>query len=92
MLFRSLSVGSKVKLAGYSIGASVRFDNITLAVELQRQHKSEIYQRNTVEKFKRHTDGVVEAKYALSKRTFIYADYLRYSSKNNYGLGVQHRF
>ena len=88
----TLPVGSKVKLAGYSIGASVRFDNITLAVELQRQHKSEIYQRNTVEKFKRHTDGVVEAKYALSKRTFIYADYLRYSSKNNYGLGVQHRF
>ena len=78
--------------SGYSIGGSVKFDNIVLAVELQRQHKSEIHQGNVVRKFKKYTDGVVEAKYALSKRTFIYADYLRYNGGNNYGLGIQHRF
>ena len=42
----TLPVGSKAKLAGYSIGGSVKFDNIVLAIELQRQHKSEIHQRN----------------------------------------------
>ena len=85
-------VGTRVKMAGYSIGASANFDNFTLAVELQRERKSEIYRQNVVEKFKKHTDGVVEAKYSLSKRTFIYADYLRLEGGNNYGLGIQHRF
>ena len=81
-----------MKLAGFSIGGSVRFDNITLAVELQRQRKSEIYRQNMTEKFKKYTEGVVEAKYALSKRTFVYADYLRMENKNNYGVGIQHKF
>ena len=89
---QSFAVGEKMKLAGFSIGGSVKFDNITLAVELQRQHKSEIHQQNAVQKFKKYTEGVVEAKYALSKRTFIYADYLRMVNKNNYGIGIQHRF
>ena len=84
--------GDKLKVAGYSIGGSVGFDNITLAVELQRQHKFEIYNPIVTRKLKKHTDGVVEAKYTLSKRTFIYADYFRFDSKNNYGLGIQHRF
>ena len=89
---QSFAAGTKMKLAGFSVGGSVRFDNITLAVELQRQRKSEIYRQNMTEKFKKYTEGVVEAKYALSKRTFVYADYLRAANKNNYGLGIQHRF
>ena len=88
----SIPVGARAKLAGYSIGASVNFDNITLAIELQRQRKSETYIQNVVQKYKKYTDGVVEARYALSKRTFIYADYLKYDGENNYGVGIQHRF
>ena len=88
----TLPVGARARLAGYSIGASTNFDNFTLAVELQRQRKNEIYRQNMTDKFKKHTDGVVEAKYALSKRTFIYADYLRLDSENNYGVGIQHKF
>ena len=88
----SLATGTKMKLAGFSIGGSVKFDNFSLAVELQRQRKKEIYNQNAVQKFKKYTEGVVEAKYALSKRTFIYADYLRLDNKNNYGVGIQHRF
>lgn len=88
----SLPVGTRAKLAGYSIGASVNFDNFTLAVELQRQRKSEIYRQNMTEKYKKHTDGVVEAKYSLSKRTFVYADYFRFDNRNNYGVGIQHKF
>ena len=89
---QSFATGAKMKLAGFSVGGSVKFDNITLAVELQRQHKSEIRQQNVLQKYKKYTEGVVEAKYALSKRTFIYADYLRMMNKNNYGVGIQHRF
>ncbi len=88
----TLAAGTKMKLAGFSIGGSVKFDNVSLAVELQRQHKKEIYNQRATQKFKKYTEGVVEAKYALSKRTFIYADYLRLENKNNYGLGIQHRF
>lgn len=89
---QSLPTGSYVKLAGFSIGGSVNFDNITLAIELQRQRKSEIYSQNVTQKHKKYTEGTVEAKYALSKRTFVYADYLRFANKNNYGVGIQHRF
>lgn len=88
----SLPTGTKMKLAGFSVGGSVKFDNITLAVELQRQRKKEVYNQNVTQKYKKYTEGVVEAKYALSKRTFVYADYLRMENKNNYGLGIQHRF
>ena len=84
--------GDNLKVAGYSIGGSVNFDNITLAVELQRQRKFEIYNPLVTRKLKKYTEGAVEAKYALSKRTFIYADYVRLENKNNYGVGIQHRF
>ena len=50
---QSFAAGTKMKLAGFSVGGSVRFDNITLAVELQRQRKSEIYRQNMTEKFKK---------------------------------------
>lgn len=88
----TLPVGASFKLAGYSIGGSVKFDNITLAIELQRQRKNEVYYQNTTRKFKKYTEGTLAATYALSKRTFIYADYLRLENKNNYGVGIQHRF
>ena len=88
----TLPAGVNFKLAGYSIGGSVKFDNITLALELQRQHKNEVYYQNTTRKFKKYTEGALAATYALSKRTFVYADYLRMENKNNYGLGIQHRF
>ena len=88
----TLPVGASFKLAGYSIGGSVKFDNITLAIELQRQRKNEVYYQNTTRKFKKYTEGTLAATYALSKRTFIYADYLRLENKNNYGVGIQHKF
>ena len=79
-------------MSGYSFGGSVDFDNITVAIELQRQRKSEYALQNVTYKLKKYTEGTLAAKYALSKRTFIYADYLRIEGENNYGLGIQHRF
>ena len=88
----TLPTGASMKLAGYSIGGSVNFDNVTLAAELQRQRKNEVSAPNTTQKFKKYTEGVLAVKYSLSKRTFVYADYLRFENKNNYGVGIQHKF
>lgn len=41
---------------------------------------------------KRYTNGVLDMRYALSKRTFVYAAYLRFDGTSNYGLGVRHNF
>ncbi|MDR2128348.1 MAG: porin [Burkholderiaceae bacterium] len=69
---------------GVSLGASAKFDAFSLAVDFTRDTK--------VSFGKKYTNGVVEAKYALSKRTFVYADYLRLDEHNNYGVGVRHNF
>ena len=91
-VFSLLPAGSKAHMSGYSFGGSVDFDNITIAIELQRQRKSEYALQNVTRKLKKYTEGTLAAKYALSKRTFIYADYLRIEGENNYGVGIQHRF
>ena len=84
--------GSVPKFAGYSIGGSVGFDNISLAIELQRQQKNEYTLSGRTYKYKKYTDGTLAAKYALSKRTFFYADYIRFEGTNSYGIGMQHKF
>ena len=43
-------------------------------------------------KIKKYTNALLEAKYALSKRTFVYGDFLRLDSTNNYGFGIRHNF
>ena len=47
---------------------------------------------NNGNRLKKRTNGVLEGKYALSKRTFVYAAYLRWDSTNNYGIGLRHNF
>ena len=59
---------------------------------MQRQRKAEVQMQNIAQKFRKYTEGMVDAKYALSKRNFFCADYLRMENKNNYGMGIQHRF
>lgn len=41
---------------------------------------------------KKYTNALLEAKYALSKRTFFYGAFLRFDGENNYGIGVRHNF
>lgn len=41
---------------------------------------------------KKRTNGMVEGKYALSKQTFVYASYLYFDTKSNWGLGIRHNF
>ncbi|RZS30849.1 porin [Corticibacter populi] len=80
---------------GFSLGASVPFGAFSLGLEVAYEDKSDT------------TDAVVEAKYALSKRTFVYGVYgynekstgknglnARPSDwgKDNFGLGIRHNF
>nr|WP_311465295.1 porin [uncultured Ottowia sp.] len=78
--------------SGFTIGGLVKFDNVSLALDVARDMKREVKVAGTTYKYKKYTNAVVEAKYALSKRTFLYADYLRLDSTNNYGIGLRHNF
>lgn len=77
--------------SGFTIGGLVKFDNVSVALDVARDTKHQNAYDSTV-KYKKYTNAVVEAKYALSKRTFVYADYLRLDSTNNYGIGLRHNF
>lgn len=70
---------------GFGVGGQAKFGATTLTVDLTRDSKNEW-------SGKKYTNGVVEAKYALSKRTFVYGAYLRLDGNNNYGVGVRHNF
>lgn len=42
--------------------------------------------------YRRYTNWVLEGRYGLSARTFVYAATLRLDGHTNFGAGVQHRF
>ena len=70
---------------GFGLGVGFNVGAFGLVVDLTRDTKNEWTD-------KKYTNGVVEAKYALSKRTFVYGAYLRLDGENNYGIGVRHNF
>ena len=76
---------AKAVRRGAGLGASATFGAFTATLDLTRDTKNEWTD-------KKYTNGVVEAKYALSKRTFVYGAYLRLDDTNNYGIGVRHNF
>ena len=73
---------------GFTIGVSAPVGPVTLTADIARA-------TNTADK---NTDFVLEAKYALSKRTFAYGVYMRDGavaggkSINAYTVGVRHNF
>lgn len=69
---------------GVSLGGSAMFGPFTLTADVTRDTK------NTAGK--KYTNFLLEGKYNLSKRTFVYLAGLRVDSTNNYGLGVRHNF
>ena len=70
---------------GASLGGSATFGAASVTLDVSRDTKNEWAG-------KKYTNGVVEAKYALSKRTFVYGAFLRLDDTNNYGIGVRHNF
>ena len=84
--------GAVAQAKGFSLGGKATFGAASLLVNVARDTKSD-YELNDVNfKGKKRTNGLVEGRYAFSKRTFVYANYIRYDGGNNYGIGMRHDF
>ena len=70
---------------GFSLGASANMGAFTVTVDAARVTKR-------ADGGPKVTNVVLEGKYALSKRTFLYADVVRLNKQNNWGLGIHHSF
>jgi predicted porin len=71
---------------GWELGGSFFTGPFTITLDLTRDTKNELYRG------KKYTNGLLEGRYRLSKRTYLYADYLRLDGDNNYGIGINHSF
>ena len=77
---------------GFTIGGTVPVGPVALTLDIARENGTGM----------KNTDFLVEAKYALSKRTFAYGVYYKdgdagggvykTGAKNHFGLGVRHNF
>jgi predicted porin len=76
---------NKLYRRGFMLGGTATFGAAAITVDMSRDTKNEWSN-------KKYTNGIVEGKYALSKRTFAYAIYSRFDGTNNYGFGVRHNF
>jgi len=71
---------------GFSIGAGTKLGPVNLVLDIARDTEFD------------DTDVLLEAKYPLSKRTTVYAAFLRNgdgkqpTTVNNYGIGIRHNF
>ncbi|MBY4599000.1 porin [Ottowia caeni] len=73
-----------VNREGFTIGGTANFGAFTVTADIARDRKNDAG--------KKYTNFLLEGKYALSKRTFVYVAGLRLDGGNNYGLGVRHNF
>lgn len=77
---------------GFTIGGRMRWGATSLALDLAKI-TSTGYKINGVDfDDKKFTNIILHGRYALSKRTFVYASYLHVSDRNSYGLGMRHDF
>lgn len=77
---------------GFSLGGKVNFGAASVLLDVARQTKGN-YELNGVSyKSKKFTNALLEGRYALSKRTFAYGNYLRFDGGNHYGIGMRHDF
>ena len=77
---------------GVTLGGSVNFGAMSLALNVGRQTKLNYIENGVRVNDKKRTNATLEAKYAMSKRTFAYAVYMRSWDENFYGVGLQHGF
>ena len=72
---------------GFTLGASTNFGPVTLTFDAGRQTEDVGNEENT--------DYLLEAKYSLSKRTFVYGAFYHEGEdggENSFGLGLRHNF
>lgn len=84
----------RFKLRGFTLGGQANLGAFTVLLDLARETKKEATDliTGTTYKGKKNTNVLLEGKYALSKRTFAYAAYLRVDRLNNFGVGIRHNF
>lgn len=92
------------RLEGYSVGVAVPLGNFSLAVDaVYAETRDHLTSTGWTNLNQDGVDVVVEAKYALSKRTFVYGVYYRadedgpkfgqhFTDENNFGIGLRHNF
>ena len=83
---------TNAKLNGFTLGGRATFGAASILLDVARQTKATYEVANVSYKGKKVTNALLEGRYAFSKRTFVYATYLRYEEGNNYGVGVRHDF
>ncbi|MFD1711534.1 porin [Ottowia sp. GY511] len=77
---------------GFSLGGKVNFGAASILVDVARETKVDYAVNGVKYKGEKRTNGLVEGRYAFSKRTFVYANYVRFDKGNNYGIGMRHNF
>ena len=84
--------GAVSRRSGVSLGGKANFGAASVTVAATRDTKQDYVVNDVRYKGKKYTNGLVEGRYAFSKRTFVYANYLRRDGGNNYGIGMRHDF
>jgi predicted porin len=74
---------------GFSLGGTATFGAFSVTLDLTRDTKNEWYLPLSKKKY---TNELLDLRYALSKRTFLYAMYLHEDATNTYGFGMRHNF
>lgn len=78
--------GGAVNDKGFTLGGAAKMGPVSLVLDIARDTEA------------KDTDTLLEAKYPLSKRTTVYAAFLRdgkgktATTVNNYGIGIRHNF
>jgi len=75
----------KARRQGFSLGGTAKFGVFSATLDVIRDTKNQWMD-------KKYTNGVVDLRYQLSKRTYLYGAYLRLDGTNNYGIGIRHDF
>lgn len=86
------TAGARGRLSGLTLGGMAQFGAFSVALDVLRELKHDVDLNGSTLKQKKYTNGALEMKYSLSKRTSLYGVYLRYAGGNYYSLGAQHRF
>ena len=85
---------------GFSLGGQAQFGAFTVTLDVTRDTRNQWTgawapnATNTAWTWnnKKYTNAVLEAKYAMSKRTFLYGAVLRLDGATNWGVGINHSF
>ena len=80
--------GSHARREGMSLGALLRTGPAHVALDVVRDRKNE----TPGHAGKKYTNAVLEGRYYLSPRSFVYGAALRLDGKNNWGVGLRHNF